>query len=91
MEQENLSPFDELTYPCDFDIKVIGDKSDDFEIAVLTILKQHMSEQETSISQKVSKNSKYLSLTLSLRVTSKDQLMAVYRDLKACPLVRMAL
>ena len=79
-------------FPCEFSIKVIGKKTDDFEIAVLSIIRKHFKNlDENAIKTNPSKNSNYLSLTITITAQSKKQLDAVYMDLKDCDEVIMAL
>ena len=81
-----------LQFPCEFVIKVFGLASDQFELEVLTIIRQHVQDlRETAITTRPSKDGKYLALSVSIHATSKDQLDAIYRDLSANSHVLMAL
>jgi putative lipoic acid-binding regulatory protein len=81
-----------LTFPCDFVIKVFGHKSDEFEVAALTIIRNHIKDlREDALSFRPSKDGKYIALTVTVHVESKEQLDNIYRDLTANPLVLMAL
>lgn len=81
-----------LEFPCDFNIKIFGIHADEFEISVLTIIRQHIKElRENAISTRLSKDSKYLAMTVTIHVESKEQLDNLYRALNASPLVIMTL
>lgn len=82
-----------LEFPCDFPIKVVGRTDVEFHARVCTIASRHDDcfSLETSVQYRHSSTGKYQSLTLNLRATSKEQINAVYRDLKACELVLWAL
>ncbi len=81
-----------LQFPCDFVIKIFGVASDEFELAVLTIIRKHVAElRETAIRSRPSKDGKYLALSITVHAESKEQLDDIYRELSADPLVLMAL
>lgn len=86
-DQEDLFEF-----PCQFPIKVFGANIDDFEIAVIEIVRRHcVSLSEGAVSTKESKGGKYLSMTVTIEAHSKDQLDNIYRELSSHSLVKMAL
>lgn len=79
-------------FPCKFDIKVFGIASDDFEINVLTIIRKHVPVlREDAIRNRVSKDKKYLAITITVTATNREQLDTIYRELTASPYVIMAL
>lgn len=81
-----------LTFPCDFTIKVFGLKSDEFEGEVLMLIHKHVPNLSgRAIQARPSENGKYLALSITIHVTSKEQLDDIYRDLSASPHVLMAL
>lgn len=81
-----------LKFPCDFPIKVVGQLSDEFEIAVLGIIRKHLPHFSDSAYQaRPSNQGKYLALTITVHVMSKEQLDDIYRDLSSSPHVLMAL
>lgn len=78
-----------LQFPCDFPLKIFGLGSDEFEEGVLSIIHKHAPH---CVSQsRPSKNGKYLALSVTVTVSSKEQLDAIYQDLSASPLVVMVL
>lgn len=81
-----------LHFPCEFVIKVFGVASDEFELAVITIIRKHIAELgETAIRPRPSKDGKYVALTITVFAESKEQIDDIYRELTANPLVLMAL
>lgn len=81
-----------LTFPCDFPIKVIGEANQQFEAAVVAIIRQHIPTiSESAFTLKPSKKSNYLSITVVINATSQEQLDAIYHDLTDSKYVMMAL
>lgn len=81
-----------LEFPCHFPLKVMGSGDDIFKDAVITIIKKHIPEiQDEHVSERNSSNNKFLSLTITVYVSSRDQLDAIYRELHACEHVLMSL
>lgn len=81
-----------LTFPCDFTLKVFGLASDEFEIAVFGIVHKHIANlSDRAINSRKSENGKYLALTITVHVDSKEQLDNVYRELSSSPQILMVL
>lgn len=81
-----------LVFPCEFIIKVFGVASDEFETTVIQIVRNHITNlRENAIRTRPSKDGKYLALTITIDVESREQLDNIYRELSANPLVLMAL
>jgi len=81
-----------ITFPTDFPIKIFGLATDQFEIEVLSIIKNHTPNlAETALKLRSSKEGKYLAITVSVPVESQEQLDTIYRALTASPHVLMAL
>lgn len=81
-----------LTFPCDFIIKVFGLASDEFETAVITIIRKYVNDiREDTFRTRPSKDGKYLAMTATIKVDSREQLDNIYRELSSSPLVLMAL
>ncbi|QLQ33046.1 MAG: DUF493 domain-containing protein [Candidatus Thiothrix singaporensis] len=82
-----------LEFPCDFPIKVVGRTAEEFHVRVCEIVSRHDGSFEPSenVQSRESSAGKYQSLTVNLRATSKEQIDAVYQELKACELVLWAL
>jgi len=82
----------QLAFPCQFPIKVIGRRGNEFEFAVVQILHKHLPQlAEGAIRQRDSRQNNYAALTIVIEAQSREQLDAIYRDLTACEHVLMAL
>jgi len=81
-----------IDFPCDFPIKIMGASRDDFAQAILEVLARHAPGFDpASMEARPSKAGNYLSLTCTVRATSKAQLDALYRDLTSHPWVKIVL
>lgn len=81
-----------LTFPCDFTLKVFGLGSDEFEAAVLQIVHKHAPNLSgRAIQSRPSESGKYLALSLTIQVDSREQLDNIYRELSSSPHVIMVL
>lgn len=81
-----------LTFPSEFDIKVFGIASDEFEKTVITIIRHDVRElRENALHSRLSKDGKYLALTITITAESREQLDNIYRALNSSPLVLMTL
>lgn len=81
-----------LEFPCHFPIKVMGTTEGEFKLTVVEIVKKHIPElAEDHIHERPSSNNKYISLTLTVHVSSREQLDKIYRELHACGHVLMSL
>lgn len=81
-----------LEFPCDFPIKVMGARVDDFAQAVVEVVLRHAPEFDpASVGMRPSSKGNYLALTCTVRAVSQAQLDALYRELSAHPLVKVVL
>jgi uncharacterized protein len=81
-----------LQFPCDFPLKVMGRRSDDFRSIVLGIVQKHAGPiAPANIEERPSKDGNYLSLTLTFAAQSREQLDALYRELTSCESVKVVL
>ena len=79
-------------FPCDFPLKVMGRRTDDFRSLVVGIVQKHVGVVDPSnIEERPSKDGNYLSLTCTFSAQSKDQLDALYRELTSCERVLIVL
>ena len=79
-------------FPCDFPLKVMGRRSDDFRSIVLGIVQKHAGDIDpTGIEERPSRDGNYLSLTCTFRASSREQLDALYRELTSCERVLVVL
>ena len=81
-----------LQFPCEFLFKIFGKATDEFEIAVLSIIRKHTDElKENAIRCRPSKDGNYMALTITILAQSQEQLDNIYRELSSNPLVLMVL
>ena len=86
------SPLDLLEYPAQFPLKVLGEKSEQFEEIVLQLVKARCPQAEyIEVSKRPSKGGKYIALTLTFTVYSRQQIEDIYQDLYHCEQVVMSL
>lgn len=79
-------------FPCEYPLKVMGRRSDDFRSIVLGIVQKHAGPiAPDKIEERPSKDGNYLSLTCTIQAQSKAQLDAIYRELTSCERVLVAL
>ncbi|HPE59114.1 MAG: DUF493 domain-containing protein [Thiothrix sp.] len=91
-EHFGTDPRLQLDFPCDFPIKVAGPAGDEFVDFVSTVAARHdPAFKAEAIGFHQSSRGKYQSLTLGIRATSKEQIDAIYQDLKTSELVLWAL
>lgn len=79
-------------FPCDFPLKVMGRRSDDFRSIVLGIVQKHAGPvAPANIEERPSKDGNYLSLTCTFTAQSREQLDALYVELTSCEKVLIVL
>lgn len=81
-----------LEFPCVFPIKAMGRASEDFESLVTTLVFKHAEPYAgEAVSVARSAEGNFLSVTVNVVATSKEQLDRIYMDLTDCEQVLMAL
>lgn len=81
-----------LEFPCSFPIKAMGLADAEFEARVIELVRKHAPDLgEGAVRSVDSKGGKYLSVTITVQATSREQLDNIYRELTACEQVLMAL
>jgi uncharacterized protein len=87
MSEETL-----LEFPCDFPLKIMGAAKDGFAQAIMEVVLTHAPDFDPArMEMRPSKAGNYLSLTCTVRATSKAQLDALYRELSSHPMVKVVL
>ena len=79
-----------LTFPCDLPIKVLGRNEAAFRDAAIAIVRSHYGD-EHRVAEQLSREGAYLSLTITVRAASREQIDAVYHALVAAPQILMVL
>jgi uncharacterized protein len=81
-----------IEYPSRFPIKVMGAKVDGFVHAITRIAEQFDPEFDaSSVELRNSKAGNYLGVTITVTVTSREQLDELYRTLSTHPMVKVVL
>jgi len=88
-----MSEADELfQFPCDFPIKVMGRDSESFRTLTLAIIERHAGPLAASqITERMSREGRFLALTYTIRAESRAQLDSIYQDLTDSGIVLVAL
>jgi len=79
---------DIFNFPCEYPIKIFGENQPEFQKTVCNIVEAHTGKlhaNQTTI--KYSSKGKYISITVRIIATSRQQLNAINKDLQSCPLV----
>jgi uncharacterized protein len=81
-----------IKFPTDFPIKILGLNEVGFEAAVTEVLRTHAPDLDlTRIEVRESRAGKYLSVTATIRATSREQLDTIYLALTSHSKVRVVL
>jgi putative lipoic acid-binding regulatory protein len=81
-----------IQYPSPFPIKVMGANVDGLTDAVVRIAQQFDAAFDvSSVQTRLSKANNYLSVTITVTATSREQLDELYRTLSTHPMVKVVL
>lgn len=81
-----------IKYPCDFPIKIMGATHDDFLLTVTEVVRIHDPDFDAAtVETRVSAKGNYLSVTATIRATSRVQLDNLYMALSSHPMVKVVL
>ena len=81
-----------LEFPCEFPIKIMGARVDDFAQTVLDVVLRHAPDFDAATMQmRPSAKGNYLAITCTVNATSQAQLDALYVELSSHPLVKVVL
>jgi putative lipoic acid-binding regulatory protein len=82
-DEENESLF---KFPCDFPIKIMGRDQPELHIAVSEIIERHAADTpEQNFNRRLSGKKNYVSITVTIRAQSREQLDRIYQDLTSSP------
>lgn len=83
---------DLFQFPCSYSLKVMGSNSNEFFGIVSAIVERHGGGAEgITYSSRVSSGGKYISITATFIARNREQLDAIYGDLRQQKLVVMVL
>jgi putative lipoic acid-binding regulatory protein len=81
-----------LQFPCDFPIKVMGRDSESFRSLTLAIVERHAGPLAAkSITERLSRQGRFLALTYTIRAESRAQLDRIYQELTDSGVVLVSL
>lgn len=87
MREESL-----LEFPCEFPIKMMGRNSPEFCATARALVEIHTGPvTEERVQFALSRNERFVSVTITITAQSRQQLDDIYRDLSAHKSVLMAL
>jgi uncharacterized protein len=81
-----------IEFPCEFPLKVMGLAGQDFDSLVVEIVRRHVAEiDDGAVRVKPSSAGKFVSLTVTVWVETKQQLEGLYTELSGHERVLMVL
>lgn len=81
-----------LEFPTEFPLKIIGRHAEGFAQAMVDVVREHAPDFDpATLETRTSKDGNYLSVTATIRATSREQLDDLYRALTAHPMVKIVL
>lgn len=81
-----------LEFPCDFPVKMMGRDQLEFRTAAFEVIERHAGPvAEGAVRESSSREGRFLSITVTIRATSQQQLDDIYRDLSSHEQILVAL
>ena len=81
-----------LRFPTDYPIKVVGRPSAEFRARIHAVVLKHAPDVETDrITERLSENGNFLSISYTIVAESREQVVALARDLAAADGVLMVI
>jgi putative lipoic acid-binding regulatory protein len=81
-----------IEYPSDFPIKIMGQMQEAFAETIVELVIRHDPDFHSGkMEMRPSAKGNYLSLTVTIRATSREQLDNLYRELSSHPMVKVVL
>ena len=81
-----------FNFPCDFPIKIMGRCDCELETLVVEVINRHVSDlAENAVTTRPSGKGNFISVTVVVKATSREQLDNIYLELTAREEVLMAL
>ena len=81
-----------LQFPSDFPIKIMGARVDSFAQEIAAVVQRHAPDFDpATLELRASSGGNYVSVTATIRATSREQLDDLYRALTSHPLVKVVL
>ncbi len=81
-----------IEFPCEFPIKMMGRNTPEFRATARTLVEKHSgSVNDDAVQTVLSRNDRFVSVTVTITATSQLQLDAIYQDVTDHEDVLMAL
>ena len=81
-----------LEFPCEFPIKMMGRDTPEFRAIARALVEKHAGDvDDGAVRAALSRNGNFVSITVTITATSREQLDAIYREVTAHEDVLMAL
>ena len=81
-----------IEFPCEYPIKIMGRQSPTFKDVVLEVMRKHAGDiSDSQVKGRASGKGTFVSITVTITATGKDQLDAIHADLLATGVVQMVL
>lgn len=81
-----------LRFPCDYPIKALGRAAEDFDLLVVGIVRKHVPDLlEGAVTTRLSRGDRFVSVTVTVKAESKQQIDSIYLELTANKKILVAL
>ena len=81
-----------IEFPCSFPIKMMGRESAEFRATARALVEKHAGAvPDDAVQAALSRNGRFVSVTVTITATSQEQLDAIYMDVSSHDDVLMAL
>jgi putative lipoic acid-binding regulatory protein len=81
-----------IEFPCEFPVKMMGHNSPEFRLTARALIEKHTDTvAESAIKESLSRNERFVSITITVTATSQQQLDDIYQDVSDHEDVLMAL
>lgn len=80
-----------IEFPCEYPVKVFGLNTQTLRASVTTIFAEEAGESGIAVSERVSREGTYVSVTVTFEASGVEQLQRLHEKLKAVVGVRMIL
>ena len=81
-----------IEFPCDYPIKSMGEACEEFRVHVLDVMERHAPGFDRKrVTVRDSRKGTWQSITVIITATGKEQLDAIFEDLKKSTRLRMVL
>ena len=81
-----------IEFPCEFPVKMMGHNLPEFRTTTRALIEKHTGKvADTAIKESLSRNERFVSITITVTATSQQQLDDIYQDVSDHDDVLMAL